>query len=305
MNGIALAQHTATVTLNLAAAVAVGAATSMLWLADGQSAWAARAQARLRPLALACLAVALVASGVVFWLEAASMAEVSVWAAGPAVVSMATATHFGIACCVGWLALATALAMLLNPGFRGGALASLAAMAVYLYARSMVSHAADDGDISLALGADWLHLIAISLWVGEVVVAGLFTMTVPLLCGADRAALGSYVEKLSSSATAALAGIAITGLYGAWRNVGALEHLTGTAYGIALLFKLSAVLAAALLGGGNRFLVMPGLLRSLRTASPAGDTRRFTEVLQIEAAVLVGVLILAALLSSTAPPTAG
>jgi putative copper resistance protein D len=285
--------------------VAVGAATSMVWLSHGQSAWAARAQARVRPLALASLAVTLVACGCVFWLEAASMAEVSVWAAGPAVVAMATATHFGMACSIGFVALATALAMLLAPRFRGGALAALAAMAVYFYTRSMVSHAADNGDFSIALGADWLHLIAISLWVGEVIVAGLFTMTLPLQGAADRAALGRYVEKLSASATAALAGIVITGLYGAWRNIGTFEQLTGTAYGLALLYKLSAVLTAALLGGGNRFFVMPGLLSALHKSSPTGATRLFTAVLQIEAVVLVGVLILAAMLSSTAPATAG
>jgi putative copper resistance protein D len=303
VSGIALAQHTATVTLNLAAAVAIGAAASMLWLRDGASAWAAHTTARLRPLAMACIAVALVASSCMFWLEAASMAEVSVWAAGPAVLSMATATHYGMAWCAGLFALAVALCMLGSSRFQGGVPGSLIAMTMYFYTRSMVSHAADEGDISLPLAADWLHLIAVSLWVGEVVVAGLFTMRASLPVTADRAALGSYVERLSSSATMALAGIVVTGLYGAWRNVGALEHLTGSAYGLALLYKLSAVFMAVLLGGGNRFFVMPGLLRSMATASPA--TRRFRTVLQIEAMALIVVLILAALLSSTAPPTAG
>ena len=303
MTSVALAQHGATVTLNLAVAAAVGASASMLWLADGTSPWAARAHRRLRPFALASLVVGLAAYVCVFWLEAASMAEVPVWRAGAAMMSMASQTHFGMAFCAGLLALAIALAALASSQFRNGAMISLVATAAYFYTRSMVSHAADNGDISLPVGADWLHLVTISLWVGEVIVAGLVTMTVPVVDSADRKALGAYASQLSSSATAALAAIVLSGSYAAWRNLGALENLTGSAYGMALLLKLSAVLTAALLGGANRFLVMPGLLAAVRGDSPI--THRFAAILKVEALVLVGVLILAAVLSSTAPPTAG
>jgi putative copper resistance protein D len=74
-----------------------------------------------------------------------------------------------------------------------------------------------------------------------------------------------------------------------------------------LLIKLALVATATMLGGVNRFFVMPALLVQLRaTADKTSDLgRRFTLVLQIEAIVLFAALILAAVLSSTSPPAAG
>jgi putative copper resistance protein D len=290
------------VVLNLSAALAVGAATSMAWLSRDPSNWAARQQGKLRRVGMGALAVAVLACLFVFCLEAANMAEVPLLEAGPAIIDMATSTHFGTACCVGFGALLVAFGVfwLARPRL------VLLALAVFFYTRSMVSHAAGDGDLSLPMAADWLHLIVISLWVGEVIVAGLITLPKPVMLAGDRAAMSKYVEALSTSATVALTGIVATGLYGAYRNIGTIENLTGTAYGLALLMKLAAVFVAASLGGANRFLVMPGLLRALHGRGAASDAsaRRFTLILQVEAVVLLLVLVLAAVLSSTSPPMA-
>jgi hypothetical protein len=62
---------------------------------------------------------------------------------------------------------------------------------------------------------------------------------------------------------------------------------------ITLLIKLMLVMGAVLLGGANRFLVMPGLIASLRSGDVSADKsmRRFT--------------LTAAILSSTSPLAAG
>lgn len=302
MAALPLLQHAVTVALNLSVALTVGAATSMAWLSRDPSDWAARQVGRVRLAGLWSMGVAIVACVLVFCLEAANMAEVPLLEAGPAIIDMASSTHFGTACCAGFAALLVALGLM----WLGQARWVLLALAAFFYTRSMVSHAAGDGDLSLPMAADWLHLIVISLWVGEVIVAGLITLPKPAQLARDRAAMGKYVEALSTSATIALVGIAATGLYGAYRNIGTIENLTGTAYGMALLTKLAAVFVAASLGGANRFLVMPGLLRALHSRGPAQDAsaRRFTLILQVEAVVLVTVLVLAAVLSATSPPTA-
>jgi putative copper resistance protein D len=137
-----------------------------------------------------------------------------------------------------------------------------------------------------------------------VLVAGAGTLRRTASGRAGRLEQARYVEALSHSATLALAGIAASGLYAAWRALGSLDNLTGNPYAGVLLVKLSLVAGAALLGGANRFLVMPGLLAGLRGNGAEPAAHRFALVLQVEALVLVAVLVAAAVLSSTSPPTA-
>ena len=170
----ALAQHGATVLLNLTVAIAVGAGAgaTMLWTTQTISLWA-RGQVRtVRRVVLVALAIALCASAVVLWFQAAAMAEVPLAQAGDATRSMLSSTHLGLAWKIGMGALMLAISAmaLARPGRheRALVLVGLAAMAGFLYTRSMVSHASADGDFSALMVVDWVHLILICLWVGEV-----------------------------------------------------------------------------------------------------------------------------------------
>ncbi len=175
---------------------------------------------------------------------------------------------------------------------------NLLGLAAFLYTRSMVSHASANGDFSASMMADWIHLVLISAWVGEVFVAGVLTLAAdPAERVDDRSDCMAYIDALSTSATYALVGIVATGLASAWFNLGSPRALVGNPYGATLLAKLTLVALAVLLGGYNRFLVMPSL-------PAASALQRFRWVLRIEAVVLLGVLVLAAVLSSTSPPTA-
>jgi len=301
----------ATVTLNLALAVAVGAGMAALWLASRTTAWSAVQLRRVRPVWIGASLAAIAALGSLLPFVSASMAEVPVSEAGEAMCTMLTESHFGMAWAIGVGAvLAAALASAVPASgqrLRSVALLNLLALAVALYTRSMVSHAAADGDLSLAVIVDWIHLCLMSVWVGEVFIAALVTLSGRVPSHAfDRAELARYVENLSSSATFALVGIFSTGLFSTWQNLGDISGLTGNAYGSVLLFKLGLVAFAVLLGGFNRFIVMPSLLAGLR--EPHGDAAqplsRFTLNLRIEAIVLLAVLVAAAILSATSPPTA-
>ena len=284
----------ATVILNLAVSIAVGACLLGLGLARDASEWAASRRRRLRAIALAGTIAALLASAALMCLEAVLMAESPLLEAWPAVWSILTQSHYGFAWKIGAVALAAAALTLgsappdLTPGFSRS---NLLALAAFLYSRSMVSHAAADGDIGLAIIIDWIHLMAISAWSGEVIVAGLATLAFE----GPQNSVADHVRALSSSATVALAVVVATGGYSAWHNVGSSANLAGSPYGATLLLKLACVAAAVGLGAHNRFFVMPSVLAG-------ASARRFMLVLRVEGAVLMVVLVLAALLSATPPP---
>lgn len=306
------AQLLATVVLNASLAALTGASLSDRWLHASSSQWAMRNIASLRRVCLAAAITAVLAYTVVLWLESASMAEVAVTQAAPAIRSVLTATHFGFAWKIGIAALLVVIAVTTwrwAPKRRHAAsLLRLAAIGAFLYSRSIVSHAGAGGDVSWAVAADWIHLVLVSVWVGEVLVAGFVTLRhLPGATGEDGLERARYTQSLSDSATVALAGIFATGIISAWRGLGSLENATGNPYATVLLLKLALVALAAALGALNRFLVMPGLLADLRAPQVSLPKRagKFVVILQIESFVLVAALVLAAILSSTSPPTAG
>jgi putative copper resistance protein D len=308
---MSLAQRAVTVVLNLAVAVAVGAVATRLYTARLTSPWARLQDGRAHGIGVATLAVAILASICGLWLAAAGMAEVPLTQAGRDVWTMLTATHLGTAWQVGMAALLVSIAAmaLASRGRREmcWTFACATGIAAFLYTRSMVSHASDGGDFSLIMIVDWVHFLLISLWVGEVIISGLVVL--PSLPGetlANRTDCSRYVESLSTSATVALVGIFATGLFNAWTNLGSPRALIGNAYGTTLLIKLTFVLSAAALGGLNRFFIMPGLIAALRTGGAAiKSARQFTMILRIEAILLVVAMVMAAVLSSTSPPSVG
>lgn len=306
-----LLQRAVTVVLNLSFALVVGAAAASLWLRGRRSAWALALAPGLRGALLLGAGMALLAHAAILWVEAASMAELPLAQAWPAVRSVIMATHYGLAWSIGATALLV-VAAVSAAGARAQAgmpaiALRLVALAVLFYSRSMVSHAGAGGDFTWAVAIDWLHLVLVSLWVGGVIVAGLLVLRrAPGPGAADRADCAAYVEALSRSATLALAGIFATGLLGAWRVLETPQDLVGNPYGTALLVKVGLVLCAAALGGYNRFFLMPSLLHSLHRTEPSAPQfrQRFARVLQLEVLLLLAAIVAAAVLASTPPPTA-
>jgi putative copper resistance protein D len=296
------AQQLCSVAITLAIAMVVGAVASASWLARKPSPWAAAQLARLRAVAFGGAVAAALAHAAALWLQAAAMAEGPLSEAGAAALTLLASSHYGDAWKIGAAAL-LAIAVL-APGFARASRTGMAdaavalALAAYFYSRSIVSHAASDGDASWAVASEWLHLALVGLWVGGVLVAA--TITLPnraIGAAADRIDRARYIQALSASATFALAGIVVTGLFSAWRNLGGIGNLGGNPYSAVLVAKLVLAALAAALGGANRWIVMPTVLGDGTDAS----LRRFTLVLRVEAAALVAVLA-AALLGATATP---
>ena len=287
--------------LQLGLALVLGARASHRWLVPADSPWRTACSVRTTRAgpAGALLGVAGVAAAA--WLQAAVMADVPLGQAGPTVVTLLRETHYGHVVLVGaaaWCVVAAA------SWRRNAGPALLLGLLVAAWSRSAVSHAANHGDWSLDVAIDIVHVLATSLWVGMVLVAA--RLPTPSSAMPDRLDASRWVGALSAWATGALVVVVVTGAFKVYRAVPDWRLLPGSDYGRALLFKLALVAAAALLGGYNRFRVLPALLASLgRGGGASSDPRwihRLRAVLRIEMGVLVLVVGGAALLASTEPP---
>ncbi|CAD6553992.1 hypothetical protein LMG28727_05623 [Paraburkholderia kirstenboschensis] len=293
---------------NVSFTILVGALLCDTWLARSTSRWQTRVSGHLLLTLRIGSFTALVASTIAFWIHCAQMSESTLADAGPAVRSMLMETGFGYA----WLAgagfllivMILSLAQSARPiRFKPAIWLALAGVAL---SRSHAGHPVDAGVLSLPVWVDWIHLLAISIWVGLVLVTTyvvlprMFDAPVP-----ERANSVAFVQSLSDAATLALVILFVTGGYSGWRGVDTPESLMTSVYGQVLLLKFALVLIAAALGGHNRFIEMPRLLASLGDARPevaVPRLKRFAAVLHVESVVLAGVLVAAAVLVSSPLP---
>jgi putative copper resistance protein D len=295
---------------NIGFAALVGILLSDRWLARYPSAWQTRVSRRLA-FAMRVAAIVTLASGVLaFWMHCALMSDSPLGQALPAVRSMLEETDYGRAWAIGAaLLLLVSLIAFAKPSEKSIRLHGVlgVALAGFALTRSNAGHPVDAGVLSIPVWADWIHLLAISTWVGTVWVAAF--VVAPHIAKAPASEYpngASFIQSLSDAATVALVALFTTGAYNAWRGVGTPGALVDSEYGKLLVLKLVFVLTAVALGGHNRFFEMPHLLDTLRNSS-AGSTairplKRFASVLHVESWVLVGALIVAAVLVSSPLP---
>lgn len=300
------AMTVATLLLNVGFALLVGAMLTSWQTQASTSDWSRLQHRQMRRLIFFSIGQVLAAMSVVLVLETATMADVPLREALPSILSVLSSTHFGQmwSAGLGFIVLILLL-QLLGTVTSLRYLISAIGLAGFAVTRSLVSHAVAAGSVSWPIAIETAHLLLISLWLGEVVIAGMFILRTP--CGPrreDRADCSRYIAQLSTSATIALIGIVATGVVNAWRGLGSPQHIVDTAWGVILLAKFAGVVVAVLLGAVNRWLVMSKFLRHLQSRSleAVAAQRLFALVLQMESIVLMAVLFAAALLSSSAPP---
>jgi copper transport protein len=163
-----------------------------------------------------------------------------------------------------------------------------------LLIHALAGHAAAPSSLRwLNLASQWLHLLAVAIWIGGLawLVAG--------IAGAPRPALARAARRFSALAAWSLAAVALTGVQRAAAEVGGWSGLLGTAFGRALDVKLGLFAALVLLGGVNHFRVVP----SLAGWSAAGSPARLRRTGRGELVVASGVLLAAAVLSQLPPGT--
>jgi putative copper export protein len=135
---------------------------------------------------------------------------------------------------------------------------------------SLSGHAADWGDVTLPVLIDWLHLLAVSTWIG-----GLFTLGFVLHRSfspsgeeTQTPGLAAIAARFSTMAACCVAVFLPAGLYNAWLQVTSLSPLVSTSYGWTLLAKLSLVGLVLMIAALNRYYFVPLL------GSPTGTHNR-------------------------------
>ena len=311
-DSLRIALMAATVVIHLGLALVIGSLASRAWMWHRASAWSTRATAQAMRTSRLGFALGLVGACASVWFEAMEMSDSSLLSAGPALVSLIGSSHFGHAWAVGMVAWLTAAGLSSTPLAETRRTAAfvlaLLALGVFAVTRSVMSHAGSQGDLTLDVAADCVHLVLVCLWAGVVLVGARLVLPGGLAARDERADAARWVSLMSTTATAAILGIGATGLFKVWRGlaaVGSFAPYAESDYGKALAAKLALVASAAALGGLNRFVVLPRLFEALAAEpAPHGDhwARRLRLVLRVEAATLLLVLCAAAVLSSSELP---
>ena len=290
---LAALRSTAAALFDTGVAAMLGALATPALLRDASSAWAARRLRRCRTLFGAAGVLALAASLAWMWAEAIAVTDLPPGAALLATGGIAVDTGFGRAWAVATLALVAGLALARACRYRAMPLRTLAlTVVVVVAAHASAGHAGATG-LGWRVPAMAVHLLATGLWAGGVFAAAL----VVLRCEPDPIDCARYAARLSTLATAALVGVAATGVAVAWHGLGGslapLAPAAASSWGLALDVKLALVAIAVALGGFNRFVVLPRM---------PGASARFARVLRVEAGVLLAVLAVAAWLAGGEPP---
>ena len=220
--------------------------------------------------------------------------------------------------------------------------AIIIAGAICIFSNSLVSHNTALTFLpSLAISMDWLHFMAVAIWIG-----GLFYISAVLLniirttakaktkfenyssasIRSDKIESAYFLALLlphfSVIATISLGIIGITGLYMAWIHLHTAEALFESSYGNILIIKLSAALPMVILGAyhqlklhhslvevasmsintGGRNKKSP-LLNSVNNNNISLDIyAKFKKTIKIESIIGIGVLFAASFLTITSPP---
>lgn len=179
--------------------------------------------------------------------------------------------------------------------------AGLAAIAV-LVTIALDGHAGAGAGDWLAVPAAVLHLAAMAVWLGGIVVLGVVLLPRLGAAGTERShgLLIAGMRSWSTVAFVAIAVLIVTGEYQAWRTIRPLPALWGTGYGDALLVKVAFVGAAVAIAAVPQRL----LLRTGRSPAAARlPLRTLRRSVRIEACCTAAVVAATAVLTALPPAT--
>lgn len=194
----------------------------------------------------------------------------------PSVVSDVLRTRFGevyLARLIVLVAVAAPLlARLLRPGRRPGWWTPMAivAAAALLITPGLAGHAGSGSLVALAIPFDLIHVAGAAVWVGGLAMLA----TVVLTRRPEEPSLRPVVVRYSQTALVAVAAIAITGGFAAWRQVGSWSAVTSTTFGRLLLAKTIIFAALVTVAAFSRQLLHGNLALPFGLSrGPRADSR--------------------------------
>ena len=192
------------------------------------------------------------------------------------------------------------------PGLPRAAIALGAIPAAFVaLAPALGGHAGVTSPRTLLIALDVVHVSAMSVWIGGLVVLLLVLPVATHRIGPPERSrlLAAGLVRFSPIALGCVAALLITGTLQAIEHMDAFGQLVHTGYGRAVLIKVVLLLALIALGAINRRRVVPGL-RALAAsaAAPGAAGRLLRRTLRAEVALLVVVLGVTGALVSYPPP---
>lgn len=161
-----------------------------------------------------------------------------------------------------------------------------------LITQSLFSHASGTVDAASAVVADWLHLLAMSLWLGGLVQL----VAVTLLMRTQVKDLSRLVAHFSNLARVCVAILVVTGAYAAWIHVGSIDAFLTTQYGQAMLVKLALFMPVLLLGAINLLLTRKGLSKGKAIWS-----KRLQYLVAAEIVLIIAMIAAVGVMTAIAP----
>jgi copper transport protein len=144
-------------------------------------------------------------------------------------------------------------------------MATVASTLILMITWTLAGHAATGIQTPAAIGADLLHVLAMTVWIG-----GLALLTIALRSTSRTADLAVVLPRFSRLAFSCVIVLVATGSYQAWREVGSVSAALHTTFGRLLLLKLIAVIVIVGLGNLARLWVQRHL------APPHGSAQLLT-----------------------------
>ncbi len=177
------------------------------------------------------------------------------------------------------------------------------AMALALGTFSAGSHAAGSPLLPwVGIAVDWLHTLAVGLWVGGL---GTLALVLPVVLqpyqgDSRRVALLAALNRFSRLALACLVIVVATGIYSSLNWINQPSDLTQTTFGNALLLKLFFVAGLLLVALAHHIALRPE--RYQRWQKLVSRAQAFVPTLRLEALLAVLVIVSVGLLSATPVP---
>ena len=282
----------------IALSALVGAALCVLWTAPPKGGEETHPPFidSLRRLFMLCL-IALVASSIGNLIQRTmEMSGIGITEAMPLLPTVLFKTHYGRIGLVRSAGVGLALVIWLvgrrHLNSRLVALSMICASAAVAFSRSATSHAADFGDLSLQELSDWFHLLASSFWGGALVaIAVVFRPSVVAEDGLQQRIVAGVADKFYVLFGPVLSILVLTGLYNAWIEVGSFRLLATTPYGRELSAKVILLLLLA-----SRYVAPPQ-----HGQDESAFAMKFLRRTRVEAIMLLGVLLCAAMLTHSIP----
>jgi len=128
----------------------------------------------------------------------------------------------------------------------------------------LAGHAIAGDWANVAIFADTVHVLAMSLWLGGLVALGVVTLGRDVTLAARDA-----VERFSTLAFGCIVALVVTGAFQTWRQVGSLDALRTTDYGRILVVKIVLVALVIVFAAFSREVVV----RLLPPQSPDRGSR--------------------------------